>query len=93
MIARPALRARAARLRVRSQAGLSFGPAFGAMRDGATLRLEYGGGRARWSVGDEIIHPEVAALLLQHPSIEAAGDTLFPELTPSQSWRVAERSD
>jgi hypothetical protein len=58
------------------------------MRGGATLRLEYGGGRARWSLNDEGIPPETAALLLQHPNVEAGDDTLFPGLAPGQSWRI-----
>jgi hypothetical protein len=60
--------------------------ALSAMRRGAQLRLEYGGGRPCWSLsGGRAVTPEVASIIIASPLVKPAGDALFGGM--SQTWR------
>jgi hypothetical protein len=69
------------------RAGLNHTQAISRMRAGATLSLQYVRAKPVWELGRFDVAPEVAALLVDCPEVEAANDSLIPGL-PGQTWRL-----
>jgi hypothetical protein len=67
--------------------GPSFIQAIERMKAGALLRFAFDRSRPAWTLGDEVVSPEIVSLLLATREIEADHDTLIPN-TPAQVWRL-----
>jgi hypothetical protein len=60
-------------------------------RDGAALHLSYERGRALWGLSTgQFVRPDVAAVLIASPNIATVGDSLFPDVVASQTWRFTD---
>jgi hypothetical protein len=86
MIATPA--SIAATNRKLNRRAAAFYAALRKMHEGNALHYSSGG---RWTLSDgSTVHPDVAAMLVKDARVVDVGDSLFPGLTPSQTYRYVE---